>query len=62
MKKSKNLETNTDSLYSEKLSKRKKSKKRKQIEQISYSSLDSFDEDYVDLGSYKDIYNSMKDW
>lgn len=66
--KKKQLDNTNDIKFQQKLSKRKKAKKiieRVEDEDRSegdVSLIESLDDDYSDLGYYKDIYNSMRDW
>jgi hypothetical protein len=68
MKKNKNIESVKDITFSQKVSKRKKQKKvvvertDEDKDDSNLSLLESLDDDYSDLGYYKDIYNSMRDW
>jgi hypothetical protein len=68
MKKNKNIETVKDLTFSQTVTKRKKQKKvvvertDEDKDDSNLSLLESLDDDYSDLGYYKDIYNSMRDW
>jgi hypothetical protein len=62
MKKVKDLESTRDVSYEQKATKRRKTKKRKVVEQVSYDRLEDGLEDFIDLSSYRDVYDSMRDW
>lgn len=62
MKKKINYESNSDVLFDQKVSKRRKTKKRKVVEQVSHDNLVEGLEQDCDLGFYRDIYDSMRDW
>ena len=62
MKKIKDLESSRDVSYEQKATKRRKMKKRKVVEQVSYDRLEEGLEDFTDLSSYRDVYDSMRDW
>jgi hypothetical protein len=62
MKKVKDLESSRDVSYEQKATKRRKTKKRKVVEQVSYDRLEDGLEDFTDLSSYRDVYDSMRDW
>jgi hypothetical protein len=62
MKKVKDLESSRDVSYEQKATKRRKMKKRKVVEQVSYDRLEEGLEDFTDLSSYRDVYDSMRDW
>ena len=62
MKKVKDLESTRDVSYEQKATKRRKTKKRKVVEQVSYDRLEDGLEDFTDLSSYRDVYESMRDW
>ena len=62
MKKVKDLESIRDVSYEQKATKRRKTKKRKVVEQVSYDRLEDGLEDFTDLSSYRDVYDSMRDW
>jgi hypothetical protein len=62
MKKVKDLESSRDVSYEQKATKRRKMKKRKVVEQVSYDRLEDGLEDFTDLSSYRDVYDSMRDW
>ena len=62
MKKVKDLESTRDVSYEQKATKRRKTKKRKVVEQVSYDRLEEGLEDFTDLSSYRDVYDSMRDW
>ena len=62
MKKVKDLESTRDVSYEQKATKRRKTKKRKVVEQVSYDRLEDGLEDFTDLSSYRDVYDSMRDW
>jgi len=62
MKKIKDLESSRDVSYEQKATKRRKMKKRKVVEQVSYDRLEDGLEDFTDLSSYRDVYDSMRDW
>ena len=62
MKKIKDLESSRDVSYEQKATKRRKTKKRKVVEQVSYDRLEEGLEDFTDLSSYRDVYDSMRDW
>jgi hypothetical protein len=62
MKKVKDLESSRDVSYEQKATKRRKTKKRKVVEQVSYDRLEEGLEDFTDLSSYRDVYDSMRDW
>ena len=62
MKKVKDLESTRDVSYEQKATKRRKTKKRKIVEQVSYDRLEEGLEDFTDLSSYRDVYDSMRDW
>jgi len=62
MKKVKDLESTRDVSYEQKATKRRKTKKRKVVEQVSYDRLEDGLEDFTDLSSYRDVYDSMREW
>ena len=62
MKKVKDLESTRDVSYEQKATKRRKTKKRKIVEQVSYDRLEEGLEDFTDLSSYRDVYDSMREW
>ena len=62
MKKVKDLESTRDVSYEQKATKRRKTKKRKVVEQVSYDRLEDGLEDFTDLSSYRDVYDSMRNW
>ena len=62
MKKVKDLGSTRDVSYEQKATKRRKTKKRKVVEQVSYDRLEDGLEDFTDLSSYRDVYDSMRDW
>jgi len=62
MKKVKDFESIRDVSYEQKATKRRKMKKRKVVEQVSYDRLEDGLEDFTDLSSYRDVYDSMRDW
>ena len=62
MKKVNDLESTRDVCYEQKATKRRKTKKRKVVEQVSYDRLEDGLEDFTDLSSYRDVYDSMRDW
>jgi hypothetical protein len=62
MKKIKDLESSRDVSYEQKATKRRKTKKRKVVEQVSHDRLEEGLEDFTDLSSYRDVYDSMRDW
>jgi hypothetical protein len=62
MKKVNDFESTRDVSYEQKATKRRKAKKRKVVEQVSYDRLEDGLEDFTDLSSYRDVYDSMRDW
>lgn len=69
MKKNYNLQFASDASYDEKVKKAKKSKKSTNVK--SDTNQDEFDPDYLpfddddyfdDVASYRDVYESMRDW
>ena len=62
MKKVNDFESIRDVSYEQKATKRRKTKKRKVVEQVSYDRLEEGLEDFTDLSSYRDVYDSMRDW
>ena len=62
MKKVNDFESIRDVSYEQKATKRRKTKKRKVVEQVSYDRLEDGLEDFTDLSSYRDVYDSMREW
>ena len=62
MKKVNDFDTSRDVSYEQKATKRRKTKKRKVIERVSYDRLEDGLDDFTDLSSYRDVYDSMRDW
>ena len=62
MKKINDFESIRDVSYEQKATKRRKTKKRKVVEQVSYDRLEDGLEDFTDLSSYRDVYDSMREW
>jgi len=62
MKKVNDFESTRDVSYEQKATKRRKTKKRKVVEQVSYDRLEDGLEDFTDLSSYRDVYDSMREW
>lgn len=62
MKKVNDFESIRDVSYEQKATKRRKTKKRKVVEQVSYDRLEDGLDDFTDLSSYRDVYDSMREW